>query len=508
LDFSQIADVRHAAVRAECREIDHVRSAVENCIAMKTLSEPVVERLAATPEGSSGPAVACAVLMPHAPILVPAVGGERGRAAESSCRAMREAAGCVMIHRPETLVLISPHSPRKRGAFGLWSEDPLQGSFAQFGAPQVRITLPNDRRLGNAIVAEVQARALEIWAIHSRGLDHGALVPLWFLAEAGWAGPTIILSLNYPEDGGLKDLGEAIAAAGHALHRRIVIIASGDMSHRLTMGAPCGFHPQAHLFDEGFISRIRAGSYLEIENINPALRELAAEDAVDSTLIAASAVNWKTTGHKVLNYEGPFGVGYGVAILFAEKSTSSGAESRTTGATKLDGKTLPGLARRSVEAALRGSPELPPSPAGEYLGERRGVFVTVRHRSGKLRGCVGTILPVCSNLVAETWRNARLAALQDVRFSPVAEHELGGLRFHVSVIHTLESVSSADELDPQGYGVVVSTSDGRRGVLLPGIRDIETAEQQLGVAREKGGIHPDEPVTVQRFQTDNFEEKG
>jgi len=207
-------------------------------------------------------------------------------------------------------------------------------------------------------------------------------------------------------------------------------------------------------------------------------------------------------------YEGPFGVGYGVAILFAEEAPSSLAESSTAGAARTDGEMLPGLARRSVEAALCGSSELPPEPASGYLGAQCGVFVTLRHRSGGLRGCVGTTEPVCANLVAETWRNARLAALQDIRFPPVAEHELAGLRFHVSVIHTTEEVSSAGELDPQRYGVIVSASDNRRGVLLPGLKAIESGEQQLGLAREKGWIKPDEAVTVQRFQVDNFEEPG
>jgi len=123
-----------------------------------------------------------------------------------------------------------------------------------------------------------------------------------------------------------------------------------------------------------------------------------------------------------------------------------------------------------------------------------------------LRGCIGTVAPVCANLVAETWRNARLAALEDARFPPVAAHELADLRFHVSVIHTLEEVSFADALDPQHYGVEVCTGDGRRGVLLPGIKDFQTGEQQLDFARQKGWIQPDEPVTVRRFQVDHFEE--
>ena len=451
-------------------------------------------------------AVACAVLMPHAPILVPEVGGERAGAAAASQRALRAAANCVMSHRPDAVVLISPHSPRKAGAFGLWSDDPLRGSFAQFNAPQVALTLPLDQPLAQAIATGMATRDLKTWAIHRSPLDHGALVPLWFLAEAGWTGPTVVLGLNYPGENGLAVLGAAIAAAAQKSSRRIAVIASGDMSHRLTENAPCGFHPQAHRFDETFIRLVRAGDYRGIQNMDPELRELAAEDAVDSTVIAAAAVDWQNAGHRVFNYEGPFGVGYGVAILFAEKSASAPVATAKAGSGKNDGTVLPDLARRSVVAALHGASVPPPTPAGEYLCARHGVFVTVRHRDGSLRGCIGTITPTCKNLVAETWRNARLAALQDHRFSPVKAEELADLRFEVSVLHSPEKISSERELDPQRYGVIVSAHDGRRGLLLPGIAEITTTEEQLRIAREKGGIGPDEPVTLQRFEVDHFEE--
>lgn len=453
-----------------------------------------------------GVGVACAVLMPHAPILVPEVGGERAGAAVASQSAMRSAAKDVMSHRPDAVVLISPHSPRKAGAFGLWADDPLRGSFAQFNAPCVAVTLPLDQPLAQAIATEMSARDLKTWAIHHSPLDHGALVPLWFLAEAGWTGPTVVLGLNYPGENGLADLGKAIATAAHKLSRRVAVVASGDMSHRLTADAPCGFHPQAHRFDENFIRLVRAGDYRGIQNISPELRELAAEDAVDSTVIAAAAVDWKNTGHRVFNYEGPFGVGYGVATLFAEKSDFAAAETARTGVGKNDGTVLPEVARRSVAAALHCASVPPPSPGNEYLRLRRGVFVTVRHRDGTLRGCIGTIAPTGTNLVAETWRGARLAALQDRRFVPVKAEELNDLRFEVSVLHPPEKISSARELDPQRYGVIVSANDGRRGLLLPGIADITTVEEQLRIAREKGWIGPDEPVTLQRFEVDHFAE--
>ena len=461
-------------------------------------SDPVVEKMA----------VVGAVLMPHAPILVPAVGGERSGAVEASCRAMRAAATTVTGLDPQTVVVISPHSPRKPGAFGFWTGDHVQGSFAQFNAPHTRVNLPNDPHLINAIVAAAQSAGLKTWMIHhgSHSLDHGALVPLWFLTDAGWAGPTVVISLNYPDEDGLTALGGAIADAAKALHRRVVVVASGDMSHRLTPDAPCGFHPQAHRFDETFIRLVRAGDYHELEKINAELRELAAEDAVDSTLVAAAATGWNATGHEVLNYEGPFGVGYGVAILFTQKTDDRTAKAASATRENSGGDILPGLARRAVVAALHNSDELPTPAAGDYLNTPRGVFVTLRQRNGELRGCIGTITPACENLVAETWRNACLAAFEDNRFPPVTSGELAGLRFHVSVLHSAEDVASADELDPGRYGVIVSTPDGRRGLLLPGIESIQTVEEQLRFARMKGGIRPAERVQIRRFQVDHFEE--
>jgi AmmeMemoRadiSam system protein A len=408
--------------------------------------------------------------------------------------------------RAEALVLISPHAPRRARAFGVWAGERLQGSLAQFGAAGAQVSLPNDTEMARAIVTEAKSRDLSTWMIQDQALDHGALVPLWFLAQAGWAGPTIVLSLNYPEDGGLGQLGEAIAAAARACHRRIALIASGDMSHRLTPGAPCGFHPKAHQFDEAFIGLLREGEYHEIGKVDPDLRELAAEDAVDSTLVAAAAVDWRATGHKVLNYEGPFGVGYGVAILFAEKFKPAEQRPAPVHNTEREGVILPGLARQSVTAALRGSSESPPAATGQYLNAQREIFVTLRERSGELRGCAGAIPAACANLVAETWRSARLAAFHDSRFPAVEAEELPDLRFEVSVLHSMEAVSSADELDPRRYGVVVSTKDGRRGLLLPAIAEIKTSGEQVGFARKKGRIGSNEPVMLQRFQVDHFEE--
>jgi AmmeMemoRadiSam system protein A len=447
-------------------------------------------------------AIVFAGLMPHAPILVPGVGRERLADAAATARAMKLVAAHALAAQPDTIVLISPHSPRLPGSFGLWQSIRLRGSLEIFGAPEDTVDLPVDRSFASHLEQAAGRRGLHFWDISHGPLDHGALVPLWYLTAAGWKGPTVVLGLNDPGEGGLVELGQAIAETARGLKRRTAIIASGDMSHRLTRSAPCGFHPQAHRFDETFIGLLREDRPADIPRIDPDLQDVAAEDVVDATMVALAASGFHTEGHKVLSYEGPFGVGYGVAILFepphpADPVVPAGTPAEKKVAHFAD---LPAVARWAVETELRDIAPLPPFRAAGELTGRRGVFVTLRTKDGELRGCMGTLVPRERDLVAETWRNALAAALRDNRFSPVTVAELPNLDYEVTVLGELEPIESPVELDPAKYGVVVSALDGRKGVLLPAIEGIESVDQQLEIARHKAGLDPGEPVSLQRFE--------
>jgi len=260
-------------------------------------------------------AIQFAVLMPHAPVLVQAVGRERIDKVAGSVAAMRRAATRLVSTESQALVLVSPHSPRKSDSFGIWGGEMLHGTLAAFGAVEAQIELPADGQLAERIVREASVRGIGTWEIDEFQLDHGATVPLWFIVEAGWKGPTVVVSLNHPGQPGAAGFGLAIASAASALDRRIALVASGDMSHRLTRCAPAGYEPRAAEFDRWLIETIRRGDYRALLEVDLELERLAGEDALDSVLLAADATGFDATGHEVLSYEGPFGVGYGVAIL-------------------------------------------------------------------------------------------------------------------------------------------------------------------------------------------------
>jgi AMMECR1 domain-containing protein/aromatic ring-opening dioxygenase LigB subunit len=450
-------------------------------------------------------------LMPHAPILATGVGSPRQHkevrhTIDAMCKVVRHA----LEAQPDMILLISPHSPRRSGAFGIWRMPVLRGSLELFGAPDCRVELPLDTVFADRLSEEASHRGLHLWSINSPALDYGATVPLSYFAAAGWQGPTVVVGLNKTGEPGLEEFGEAIAAAATGLKRRVAVIASGDMSHRIGPSAPLGFNVEGNRFDESLIELLRHGGRQGIRELDPKLLTIAAEDVVDSVRVALAASSYSAERGSVLSYEGPFGVGYGVAIL-SERNPAKLAASGISRIERSPGSIshfadLPALARMSIEAQLEGGDDQPPMKAAGALVESRGVFVTLRTVSSRLRGCAGTASPTATDLVHETWHCARAAAFADSRFPALKKEDLRRVRVTISILSALEPVTSLSELDPVQYGIQVTADDGRAGLLLPALAGVDTAAEQVRLARHKGSIAEHEHVRIERFTTRVYQE--
>jgi len=168
------------------------------------------------------------------------------------------------------------------------------------------------------------------------------------------------------------------------------------------------------------------------------------------------------------------------------------------------------LARNAVEAyVLHGrAVEPPPFPETSPLARPSPCFVCIKTVGRELRGCIGTVEPEHDTLAEEVIANAVKAATRDPRFRPVSGAELRSLCYSVDVLGSLEPARFED-LNPAAFGVIVTDRSGsRRGLLLPDIESIETADQQVGVAASKAGIKPGEPLRLYRFRTRRFSESA
>jgi len=164
---------------------------------------------------------------------------------------------------------------------------------------------------------------------------------------------------------------------------------------------------------------------------------------------------------------------------------------------------LVGLARRAIEAYVRGREVISATETFDKQPRRAGVFVSLHLPDGSLRGCIGTTEPHQGSIEEEIVANAISAATRDPRFYPLEQNELGGLDISVDVLGVPEEVSGPEELDARKYGVIVRTIDGRQALLLPDLEGVDTVEQQLRISCRKGGIDPvADQYRLFRFQVD------
>jgi aromatic ring-opening dioxygenase LigB subunit len=62
----------------------------------------------------------------------------------------------------------------------------------------------------------------------------------------------------------LYQFGTVIQEAVEAIGRRVVFLASGDLSHRLTKDAPAGYHPKGQEFDNLLVELLKKKQVEEI----------------------------------------------------------------------------------------------------------------------------------------------------------------------------------------------------------------------------------------------------
>ena len=158
------------------------------------------------------------------------------------------------------------------------------------------------------------------------------------------------------------------------------------------------------------------------------------------------------------------------------------------------------LAKYSVENFVknRKMAKLYDTIPDELISKKAGVFVSLK-MNGNLRGCIGTIGPTKKNIAEEILENSVTAAVGDLRFDPVREEELEQLVYSVDVLSEPEWIQSKDLLDPNIYGVIVTTGF-KRGLLLPNLEGIDSVDEQISIALRKAGIKSDEEYKMERFK--------
>jgi len=178
------------------------------------------------------------------------------------------------------------------------------------------------------------------------------------------------------------------------------------------------------------------------------------------------------------------------------------------------------LAKSAVESYIKEGKiiAVPDDLPEDFYKKRSGTFVTIE-KEGRLRGCIGTYLPLRENIAEEVISNAIAAATEDYRFGPIQKEELNFLSYTVYILSEPELVKDIKELDQKKYGIIIKTVPlspsgdvvfnghfvAKTGLLLPDLEGVDNVEQQIAIACQKGGINlVQEKILIYKFTVEKY----
>lgn len=453
-------------------------------------------------------------LMPHPPIIIPTIGKGEENKISKTIDSLNTIAEDIKEKNPNTIIIITPHGTMFGDAISLAYEDTLKGDLKKFGEYSTAMELEVDKKLTSKIYEfAIQENIPCVMATNDLlrqfnsnvEIDHGVFVPLFFINKKKKDYKIVHITYAPLSDLELYKFGMCIDEAARELNMNVVLIASGDLSHRLKKEGPYDYSPYGEVFDKEFLGLLQKGDTLGVMSIDKKTISGAGECGRRSIIMLLGALDKSEFTGQLLSYEGTFGVGYGVMRFNKIREDETKVDKieefkKSMYKNKLNEKDpYVRLARESLTNYLTTGRELEHIPnyvTSEMREVKRGVFVSLK-KEGELRGCIGTIFPVTNSIAEEIIRNAIEAGINDPRFYRVEEQELMDIDFSVDVLTEPESAME-NELDPKKYGVIVR-SNGKAGLLLPDLEGVDTVEEQLSIALRKANIYSQD-YTIEKFE--------
>lgn len=458
-----------------------------------------------------------AYLVPHPPIILSEIGKGKEKEIHNTIDAMNEIAKHIKNKKPDTIVLISPHGPVFRDAIAIGGVEHFEGDMSKFGTYEVSFKKENDIELAKNIDSVGWENGIPTILLDDDKikefnlafkLDHGAIVPLYFIEKEYSKYKLIHITYGLLSREELYKFGKLIQKIIKNSDKNAIIIASGDLSHKLSKDAPYGYSKKGKEFDELLLSCISNNNVQGIFEIDDDLAIQAGECGFRSIQIMFGALDGYNIDAKVNSYDGPFGVGYAVAsIEIGDKNNKRELMNKIINIRKnrllkirKNENQYVRLARLSLETYINKKQQISmPNKINNELTEKKaGVFVSIK-KEGDLRGCIGTTEPITDCIGEEIIKNSISAGTKDPRFYSVEKSELEELEYSVDVLQKPTLVNSIDELDVKKYGVIVE-SNNKKGLLLPNLIGIDNVTDQINIALKKAGIGRYEDYKIYKFE--------
>jgi len=260
-----------------------------------------------------------AAICPHPAILIPSVGSRiEAEKTRETIKSMGMLAKIFAKAQPDVVIVISPHGPIEYQKITINMSADLFADFARYGDYKTILQFDNDLEIARLLTEEAGKRGISTRLQENPIIDHGVSVPLALLTQ-GYQKKVSVVPIYYslPDNQINFDFGKVIHEICQKQKKNIAIIASGDLSHRLTFDAPLGFNLEGPEFDKQLIQALDANDTEAIQNIDKKMIREAKECGYLSIIMLLGVIEKINENRMIgkakfesLSYQGPSGTGY------------------------------------------------------------------------------------------------------------------------------------------------------------------------------------------------------
>jgi MEMO1 family protein len=248
-------------------------------------------------------------IVPHPPILIENIGKENLEHLENTKKAFDFLEQELYSSKPDTIILISPHGPIQPNAFTMNLSPKFTVNFEEFGDFATKLEMEGDVGLAHQIKEKIEVKT-PFQAISEEKLDHGCGVPLFMLTKNIKTTKIIPIYYSGLDYNAHYLFGKNLKNELLKSKKRVAIIASGDLSHRITKNAPAGYSPKGAKFDRKLIDFLTKKKVKNILEMNHDLIHEAGECGLKAIAILMGVLEEVDCRPEKISYEAPFGVGY------------------------------------------------------------------------------------------------------------------------------------------------------------------------------------------------------
>jgi MEMO1 family protein len=254
-----------------------------------------------------------AAFLPHTPLLLPTTDPAHAKRMRNLYKATKEVVAWAYAAQPDVVVCFNPHAASIGNQFTFNLAETYTASFDEFGDLTTKVTLPGTPTFAYTLKEHLES-IIPVTSVIEPRVNYGLGIPSIFFQKSQPQLPWVEISSQRTTIADHIAFGVRLQSLLLNNHKRVLILATGEVTARLTEAAPQGKSLEAAHFRKSWMEALKRNElqkFLEMVPKNQA-EEVASCGSWSVAQLLGTIVSMRTHV-RILNDEAAYGIGYAIA---------------------------------------------------------------------------------------------------------------------------------------------------------------------------------------------------